>query len=260
MGIVTFAVKLHARRPIWGPMRTFVLILILTCPSAAGGLGDWFGSRRSDPEVESIESYLTEPIELEQRRVCIFPFQVRQGGAPKVPDLRRAFREAIEFNMPETEAIVMDRRPESGLAPWQLADLDLRGELHAAARKAACDYYLDGSVRRAYRKPSGGYVIDVETWLTSASRETPELRWRARKRLDWRKRQSVNECTLYFAEEVVFDWMFPPPEPGPAEETDSVDATIEAPAHAATRTLHPGSPSPSSQDQTAPHGLRRRPD
>lgn len=192
-------------------MRTtsFSLFLVVLCgaPASAGdGWTKYLGLKKHSPRIRSVESFLTVPIRLDGERVCVFPFRTRQGGTPPAPDLSPAFMEAIHLHLPETELVTFDGRPESGVPPWERGDFDTLGAMHRLSLDRSCTLLLDGLIDRAYRTPAGGYSLEATASLYAVGPQAPRLRWRARKRIDWRRRLPANECLLFYAEEVVFDW------------------------------------------------------
>jgi len=195
--------------------RAAFLIAFVAAPCSHGGdLSRWIGIRPPDPEIRSLESYVTDPIELRGAKICIFPFAVEQEGTPRAPRMSPAFIEALDYHLPESQSVKLGVRPEAGLEPWRRNGYDVVEGLAKAARAQGCQMFVDGLAHRAYRKPGGGYRIRATIALYELHPTTTELRWRGRKAIDWRLRQPVNECLLLFAEQVLFDWMdlaAPPP-------------------------------------------------
>ena len=210
-----------------------LLALAIVPPSEAGEVLRLLGVRPPDPEIRSLESYLTEPIRLDEARICVFPFGVAQAGQPAAPSMVEPFVEAIEFHLPDATVLPMASRPGVDVPAWQRATLDVVQEMANSARMAGCDLFLDGVQHRTYRKPSGGYRIRAAAALYAVEPKGAALRWRGRKSIDWRLRQTTEECLLLFAEQVVFDWLDLAPVPvprdgrGDGEPEECDDATIE---------------------------------
>ena len=210
-----------------------LLTLAIVPTSEAGELLRFLGVRPPDPEIRSLESFLTEPIRLDKDRICVFPFAVEQAGQPAAPSMVEPFVEAMEFHLPNATVLPMASRPGLDVPPWEQTTLDVVEEMANAARLAACNLFLDGAQHRTYRKPSGGYRIRASAALYAVEPERFALRWRGRKSIDWRLRRPTEECLLLFAEQVVCDWLDLAPTPdvaieaGDGETGECDDATIE---------------------------------
>lgn len=201
-----------------------LFLIALVAPVFADDWTRYLGFKKADPQIRSVESYLTVPIYLEEERICIFPFATNQGGAPPAPDFVPAFVEAVNYHLPKTELVTLKRRPAANVTIQQTGEFDVPGAMNALASERSCTLFVNGLIERAYRKPSGGCFLEVIASLYAVGVEAPALRWRARKRIDWRGRFPLKECLLLYAEEVVFDWDDFGPEPAnppPAKERQS---------------------------------------
>lgn len=148
--------------------------------------------KRGDPRIRSLESFIVAPIDLEDARVAVFPFVMEQEGRPQPPNPAPAMTDALHSHVPEAEVIVFDSRPAN---------------LARVAWAAEADFVVDGAAHRVFRRTGGGFLIEATIELLDVSGGRPTLVWRARKRIEWRERHPDRECLLFFAEQVVFDWL-----------------------------------------------------
>jgi|GEM_PF-2292235 len=275
------------------PLCAVVFLCAAPSPLEAGGLDQLRlhklnPFRQADPAVVSQETYLAKPLKIEGERVCLFPFEIRQGGEPLPPRLAPALAEAMTYLVPKDPTVSLSVRPGDDLADWEAPAFDVEAAMLRTARERGCTLLLEGVTHRAYRKPGGGYHIDASIALYAVEADARTLRWRGRKTLDWRRLRPRDECLRLFAENVVQSWLEPVPPKASKKQaarqksaqqkaarakqeskpTTNAGKTIVPPtkvqsktsAHASPRTLLRRDPLPRVPNQAAADGLRRSPD
>ena len=175
-------------------MRFLIALLLVQC-AQGGDLLPFFKS--GDPRIRSLETYIVEPIDLDGARIAVFPFQIDQAGQPAPPNPAPLLVEALHSHLPETAVLSFPNRPP---------------EIFSAARGRA-DLAVDGRAHRIYRRSGGGFLADVTVRLFDIRDATPVLLWNGRKRIQWRERHPADECLLFLAEQIVFDWLDHGPTP-----------------------------------------------
>lgn len=209
-------------------MRGFFLLLpsallALATAAPAGDLIPWFSG--SDPKVRWT-LYIDEIPDLVDKRVVVFPFEVRQQVRPLPPRLKEHFLNSLAAHAEVRAAMAAERTPWAGESAPRVERMTVAARLERLAAQAArdeLDVVVWGRIHQIRRTSSDGLKTDVEVWLVdltdpdasagqalpaAGGAAPPRIVWHVRKQIEWKRHYPLDECLALLADKFVWDWVW----------------------------------------------------